>query len=290
MPSSFSPSDLAPESGASDPPDDARVDVHVPTEGPLSPEQAVEAYRRALGSGDDWYDALLATIARWVAADEWVDGELCVYLIDGEAFDWLALATRLVEAAGPLVPPAEAERLLIAGLPPHAETEEEFEQAIGSAKYRAHLNFQYGVVIEELLLLAVEQELEKAGSVARAGRVRSDLEAYEHLYGHTLEELRVQYASETGRSFTGRVSQTEAQAFTYWLSKYRLRAMEPARVASDTKKGMQILGRLEAGRARLLRLAAARERAGIEFDGTGFGDAHMAYGAPRSRTRSARRV
>ena len=59
MPSSFSPSDLAPESGASDPPDDARVDVHVPTEGPLSPEQAVEAYRRALGSGDDWYDALL---------------------------------------------------------------------------------------------------------------------------------------------------------------------------------------------------------------------------------------
>ena len=47
-----------------------------------------------------------------------------------------------------------------------------------------------------------------------------------------------------------RMAQAELQAFTYWLSKYRVRTGEPARVASDTKKAMAMMSRLEAGRAR----------------------------------------
>ena len=237
------------------------LDLHVPVEGALLPDQAVEAYRRALRRGDDWYDTLLAIVARWVAPFEILEGMEHVYLVGGEAFDWLRLAQRLIDAAGDLVPLAETERLLIMGLPPRTETEEDFEHAIGPAKYRAHLNFQYGVVIEELLMLSTEQELLKAGGLTHYGRRNADIAAYEHVYGKPLEELKLLYLQEGGTDVSEEVDLSAMHAFTYWLSKYRLRAMEPARVASDTKKAMQMMARLEGNRARADRAAQAKRRA-----------------------------
>ena len=67
------------------------------------------------------------------------------------------------------------------------------EAAIGAAKYSAHLNFQYGVVIEELLLLSVEQEYQKAGRLVGAGQVMPDIAAYDHVYGKSLDELLILY-------------------------------------------------------------------------------------------------
>ena len=238
------------------------LDFHIPSEGPLLPDQAVEAYRRALRRGDDWYDALLAIVARWVAPSEILEGVEHVYLVGGEAFDWLRLAQRLIDAAGDLVPPAESERLLVMGLAPRTETEEDFERAIGPAKYRAHLNFQYGVVIEELLMLATEQELLKAGGLTHYGRRNADIAAYEHVYGAPLEELKALYVQDEGREVAEEMDLSAMHAFTYWLSKYRLRTMEPARVASDTKKAMTMMARLEGNRARADRQAQAKRRAG----------------------------
>ena len=243
-----------------------RAHVRVPLEGALTPEQGVEAFLRALERGGAWYPALLAVIARWTAPSEEIDGVRTTYLIAGEAFDWLLLAQRLIESAGDLVPAEEAEQLLVHGIPPDGSGEAEFEAAIGPAKHRAHLNFQYGVVVEELLLLAVELELVKDGGLGGAGRLAPDLEAYERVYGVPLEELRVLYAADTGTPLPERLSQSELQAFTYWLSKYRVRTGEPARVASDTKKAMAMMSRLEAGRARLGRLHAAQARAGRVID------------------------
>ena len=45
------------------------------------------------------------------------------------------------------------------------------------------------------------------------------------------------------------MSLSEMQTFTYWCSKYRFRTCEPARVASDTRKALALLSRLEAERA-----------------------------------------
>jgi len=247
----------------------SREHVRVPREGPLSPEQGVEAFRRALEHGGAWYPALLEVISRWTAPDEEIEGARYAYLIAGEAFDWLLLAQRLLESAEDLVPEAEAEQLLVHGIAPDGSGEAEFEAAIGPAKHRAHLNFQYGIVVEELLLLAVELELIKAGALEGAGRVAPDLEAYERVYGVGLEELKVLYAAETGNPLLDRMAKSELQAFTYWLSKYRVRTGEPARVASDTKKAMAMMSRLEAGRARLGRLHAAQARAGHVVDAAG---------------------
>ncbi len=236
--------------------------VRVPREGALTPAQAIESLRRSLVRGVPWYPALLEVIARWTAPSEEIDGTLNTYLIAGEAFDWLLLAQRLLDEMGDLVPVAQAEQLLVHGIAPDGSGEADFERAIGAAKHRAHLNFQYGVVVEELLLLAVELELVKSGTSSGAGRPAPDLEAFDHVYAKPLNELKLLYAYDTGSPLAERMSQSELQAFTYWLSKYRVRTGEPARVASDTKKAMAMMSRLEAGRARLGRLHAAQARSG----------------------------
>lgn len=242
------------------PADDMPVVDTVPDEGPLSPEQAVVALRAAIEAGDSWYSALLHVISRWTAPSEEVDGAVLHYLIAGEAFDWLLLAQRLVATIEDLVPAEEAEALVVQGLPPHVETEDEFEAAIGPAKYRAHLNFQYGVVVEELLLLAAEMELQKTGHLSRVGFPTADIESFERVYGKTWDELKVFYTAETGETPGDRMSQAELRTFIYWLSKFRIRYSEPARIASDTRKAMTVLARLEGNRARMARLRAAAER------------------------------
>jgi hypothetical protein len=227
----------------------ARTSV-IDVDGPLEPEAAVDTYLEALDSGAPWYPALLDVIAHWTAPDEQVEGIPRPYLIAGEAFDWLRLAERLIDAAGARVPADESERLLFRGEPPDGSDEDAFARAIGPQKHRAHLNFQYGVVIEETLLLAAELELHKARTIEGVHGEPPDVLAYERVYGKPLAELLTLYRNETGATIGQRVRQCDWQAFTYWCSKYRFRTGEPARVASDTRKALALLSRLHAERAR----------------------------------------
>jgi hypothetical protein len=256
--------------------------VRIPREGPLEPEQAVEALRRAIERGDDWYGALLAVIARWSAPAEVIDEITYQYLLGGEAFDWLLLAQRLLTAVADLVSPREAERLLVFGIAPDGGDEEAFELAIGPAKYGAHLNFQYGIVIEELLLLTAEQELQKAGRLVGAGQPQPDVLAYEHVYGKSLDELLVLFRSETDSPLGEIVSLQEWQSFTYWCSKFRVRMGEPARVASDTRKAVALMSRLEGGRVRLGGLRPER-RVDLRVKRNRRRRAQPATGAPDAR-------
>ena len=240
----------------------AKRRIRVPKQGPLNPDQAIEALRRALEAGNPWYPALLEVVGRWAAADEEIEGVTFRYLIGGEAFDWLLLAQRLLGEVETLVPQDEVERLLLFGLTPDGSSEEDFARAVGGPKHRAHLNFQYGITVEELLLLAAELELQKAGRLSGAGQAQPDILAFERVYGKKLEELQLLYATETSGVINTRVRQSEFQTFIYWLSKYRLRTSEPARVASDTRKALALMSRMEPGRARLGRL----EHRPVELD------------------------
>ena len=71
------------------------------------------------------------------------------------------LAERLLNDLGDVIPEREAEALLFAGRWPLELDDSDFEQAIGPAKYSAHLNYLYGVLVEEALQLHVEEELHK---------------------------------------------------------------------------------------------------------------------------------
>jgi hypothetical protein len=220
-----------------------------PDDGPLDPAAGVACFLAALDRGLPWYPALLDVVARWIAPNEEVDGVHHRYLLAGEAFDWLRLAARLLAAAAERVPAAEAERLLFHGEPPDGSDEDAFARAIGPAKHRAHLNFQYGIVVEEALLLAAELELQKARTIDGPHGEPPDVLAYDRVYGRPLAELQQLYRAETACPLGDRVRYDDWQAFTYWCSKYRFRTGEPARVASDTRKALALLSRLRADRA-----------------------------------------
>jgi len=215
----------------------------------------------------DWFDALLRPIGEWELAEEEIDGRHYQYLIGGEAFDWLLLAERLCEEVDRKLPLEEKEQLLFFGKPPRRLDEEEFKRAIGDSKHRAHLNFVYGVAVEEALQLAVEEEILKSWrSLGGWNRGQELTEiVYERLYGRSLAELLTSYREglpvHERLEFRPEVpdlemSYGEARAFTYWLFKFRVEQSDPAKVASDTRKALAQISELElASRRRAHHLA-----------------------------------
>ena len=207
--------------------------------------------RRAVTGGETWFIALLQAIAQWplpagTGGDRWYR-----YLVGGEAFDWLLLAERLCESLDGLLPPEEQEALLFFGRPPLDITEEEFRRLIGYAKYRAHLNYLYGVIVEEVLQLVVEDDLRK-DQLSRVWEkpLPPDAEAFQHIYGRGQQELLREFRQERRLSEAEGLSLAEAQEVTYWLFKRRLRWCGPARVASDTRRALAKLRHLERSRTR----------------------------------------
>ena len=120
------------------------------------------------------------------------------YLIGGEAFDWLLLAERLLDELDGDVSAEEREALLFHGRPPLEIDEEEFQTLIGTPKYQAYLNYLYGVVVEEALQLAVEEEMAKEhhAHVWSAAHV-DGATVYQRIYGR---DLRTTCSTSSRRS------------------------------------------------------------------------------------------
>jgi hypothetical protein len=203
-------------------------------------------------------DALFETIAEWRLSRESAFGREFVYMIDGEAFDWAAVVERiLLEPSLPL--PADArDRLLSTPGFPGEVSEAEFRRRLGAARQRAYLNYFYGVTVEQALLLAVEEEIRKRRY--SRGHVPSDTradEAYVFLYGARPGELLRAFHRERPALAGGAKEEAprtesilQAVSFTYWLFKRRLATADPARLASDTKKGLEQLARMRSAHER----------------------------------------
>lgn len=225
----------------------------VASEGPVEAEQLLTNLCEQIADGKPWFTALMQAIARWPLPEEKVGKRHYRYLVGGEAFDWLLLAERLCEAVGDLIPREEHEALLFFGQPPLDLSEEEFRRLMGQAKYRAHLNYLYGVTLEEMLHLVIEEDLYKEQrSRVWENHLSVDEEAFQRLYGRTRQDLLCQFRQEQGIADETSISLAGAKEFTYWLFKYRLRYCDPARVASDTRRALSMLRRLEPCRVRCL--------------------------------------
>ncbi len=213
----------------------------------VSEEQTIAFLQEKIGAGDHWYTALLKTMARWSLAEETIDGRLYRYLIGGEAFDWLVLAERLLDEIDGSLPEADREALLFHGHPPIEVDEEEFQTLIGTPKYQAYLNYLYGVTVEEALQQAVEEEVakERHSHVWIEDRVDGGT-AFRRIYGRPQEELLAEFRKERGLEPGDSLQLTDLKEFTYWLFKYRVRTSDGARLASDTRKGLAALTRVEA--------------------------------------------
>jgi hypothetical protein len=217
----------------------------VPPESALAGDTEAVAYlKQSIASGRHWYLALLGAMGLWTGAEETYDGRIYRYLIDGEAFDWLLLAERLCETIDDLLPEDEKNNLLFHGIPPLELRAAEVGQLIGDKKYRQYLNYFYGVTVEEALLLAVQEEIDKERRVGGL-RTKTDStdEAYRRIYDAEREALLMRFRQEKGRPQTDSITLTELKEFTYWLFKYRLKTCEKARIASDTRKALEYLKR-----------------------------------------------
>ncbi|HYM14745.1 MAG TPA: NUDIX domain-containing protein [Dehalococcoidia bacterium] len=242
--------------------------------------EPLAAYVAALEDGTPWFDAMVQAIARWETPLETVRDRQYRYLIGGEAFDWLLLAERLIEAAPALVPADEAERLLFRGQPPGDEgapaggriNDERLRALIGDAKHRAHLNYLYGVTVEEALQYAVELEVSKERATVNIRDPRHDDATidpvYERVYGRSRAELLREFREAATLAHPRHLSLAELREFMYWLFKYRVRTCEPARVASDTRKALAQLSSMEAAVLRSRRAGqpdAQEQQAGAEL-------------------------
>jgi hypothetical protein len=208
-----------------------------------SDAEAIRHLREAMAAGRHWYLALLEAMGRWASTEETVQDGTYRYLIGGEAFDWLRLAERLCQTVEDL-PEDERDALLFYGRPPLKLSAGEVKGLIGQSKYAQYLNYFYGITVEEALLLAVQEEIEKEKRVLgyRGHRDTTD-EAHQRVYNVARADMLQQFRQEKGYAQTEAITLTEMKEFTYWLFKYRLKHAEKARIASDTKKALDFLKR-----------------------------------------------
>ncbi|MCX8125638.1 MAG: hypothetical protein N3E40_00640 [Dehalococcoidia bacterium] len=207
--------------------------------------QAIQHFREGVTSGRHWYIALLEAINLWQSPEEDYDGRHYQYLIAGEAFDWLLLAERLTSEVAGLIPEDELTNLLLFDRPPLEITRQEFRRLIGATKYQAYLNFLYGILVEESLVMAVIEEIRKERRAQGIGDDDGVAEAaYRRIYGASQKELLDQFRREKSYPRLKSTSLSELKEFTYWLFKYRIRRCDQSRVASDTRKALTRLHRL----------------------------------------------
>jgi hypothetical protein len=216
----------------------------VPTESTSAADaEAVRYLKEAVASGKNWYLSLLGAIGLWSSAKEDYKDRTYVYLIDGEAFDWLLLAERLCETIAEFIPERELDALLFRGVPPTQLDAAEIKELIGDQKYGQYLNYFYGVTVEEALLLAVQEAIDKEKWVQGIGKAYSSDEAYQRIYDIDKDELLRLFRRERGHLQRQSITLDEMKEFTYWLFKYRLKRCEKARIASDTRKALDFLKR-----------------------------------------------
>ncbi len=201
--------------------------------------QAIQYLKGAVAEGKHWYVALLEAIKLWVSSEEDYNGRHYKYLIDNEAFDWLTLAERLCEEIDELIPEKERINLLFFDRPPIELSKEQFRNLIGKAKYQAYLNYLYGILVEEFLVLAITEEIRKRARVLGLNNEHGVVdEAYQRIYGATRGELLKRFRKERRYPQLRSISLSELNEFTYWLFKYRVKTRNKSCVASDTKKAL----------------------------------------------------
>ncbi|MEO8457294.1 MAG: hypothetical protein ABI559_05725 [Chloroflexota bacterium] len=210
-------------------------------------DEILTRLRSDLSSGDThWFLPLLDAVRKWPLPMETVGKREYRYLIAGEAFDWLLLAERLLDDVRELVPSDEAEALLFDQRLPLDITDADLETLLG-AKYKPHLNFIYGVRIEEALNTAVAEEVRKERTAShiwdKAGHV--DDEVFHRIYGRTVAEMLAEFREEVDLIDPEWVSLADLSEWRYWLFQQRVKMCDPAKVASDTRKGLAFLQRLE---------------------------------------------
>ncbi len=205
----------------------------------LPPNEAIRYFRKALDEDKHWYVSLLQAIRLWDEEEEIINGRRYCYLIEDEAFDLILVAERICGCCNGLVPQHEVEDFLFKDIPPMETSTAVFRNLIGEKKYRQHLNFFYGVVVEQNLFLVVQKEVRKENQPLAGKNERGTIdEAFCRIYEASFEDMLKSFRRQKRRRSSHSLKLGEFNEFCYWLFKYRLKNCDKARVASDTKKAL----------------------------------------------------
>ena len=205
-----------------------------------SPKELISVLRDSIKQGIPWPQALIQTMAAWSLPNETFKGIKYIYLIDGECFNMLLLAERLILELKDLISTTDIENLLFKSEFPHDFDLSTLKHEIGITKYRGHVNFFYGVVVEEILQYTIENEVEKRFYSNGIGEIKNpDDETFKQLYKSKYDDLYTQFCIDTSRIKNKRFYFNEYIQFTYWLFKYRVTISDGAKIASDTKKALR---------------------------------------------------
>jgi hypothetical protein len=207
--------------------------------------EAIQKLKDGIAEGRNWYLTLLEAVRLWSSPEEDYKGRHYQYLLDNEAFDWLELTERLCQELDGVIPETERTNLLFFGIPPVELSRDQFKRLIGPSKYRTHLNYFYGVLVERFLLLSVTEEIRKKKRVLGLNNDNGVVdEAYQRIYGATQSTLLRQFRKERHHPQSRSIRLSEFNEFTYWLFKYRVKMCDRSCVASDTKKALAKLREL----------------------------------------------
>lgn len=204
--------------------------------------EAIRHLKESVAAGKHWYISILEAIKLWNSREEDYKGRHLNYLIDNEAFDWLLLVERLTDEISDYIPEDQKVALLFFDKPPLSLSKEDFKKIIGIAKYKAYLNYTYGVLVEEALVTAVMEEVRKekrsVGSSSDSG-VRD--KAFTRIYSGDEQALLQDFIKEKRYYGKTRMSLSDMKEFYYWLFKYRMKRSEKPKIASDTRKALLYL-------------------------------------------------
>jgi len=206
----------------------------------IQDRDVIRVFHQSVINGNNWVKELLNVIKYWSIPEEIVGKFTYKYLLQKEAFDWKMLANRIINESRDLIPAKEAHELLFNNIIPNGYTSHSFKNAIGFDKYTGHLNYFYGIIIEECLLYAVEEEIQKERySNGLTNYTNVTTEAYKKIYGYP-EKILINQFQKSNYGKTNDLREiTELKEFTYWLFKLRINTKDSSRIASDTAKGLK---------------------------------------------------
>ena len=204
-----------------------------------SSDSVISDIKKSRRNGTPLLIALLEQVSKWTITEEIYKGKQFKYLIGGEAFDWKLLVYRIMDQLeDQLDQPVETSVFDLDVI----SLSEDLKRLLGHKKYRALLNYYYGVVVEDSILKVTEKEVRKA-RLGKGYQSQKNLrdDAFWKVYHSDRDVLLTQFKQQNNLPTDAVLGQFEKKAFTYWLFKYRLKSSDKAKLASDTKKGLDHL-------------------------------------------------
>ena len=214
--------------------------THASADLPQKEQEILRQLKRDLKNGEDARRSLLSASAKWSLSEEVIKDAHHCYILAGEAFDLVSLMSRLAGDCEGVIPREDLADAVFVDEYALIMLNETLRMELGSVKYNQYLNYFYGVLLEEILIFATEDEVKKMYTSNGFRNVDKETDiAFSRLYGANERTLLDRYCAELGYGpIKGDMTVTRKQEFTYWLFKFRMRSAEPAKAASDVSKAL----------------------------------------------------